>query len=104
MRLGDLDALLDKCESLYMKRHILFHGVTAYTIESAPTIDPETLPIVQDLREQLDKVTAERDAAIEDLKLIFNAGCNCRICANTDYCIDKAFIIGKCSKFLWRGI
>ena len=44
MRLIDADALLDKQEALYMKRHILFHGVTAYTIESSPTIDLETLP------------------------------------------------------------
>lgn len=36
-------------------------------IENAPTIDPETLPIVQQLREELAKVTAERDAAVEEL-------------------------------------
>ena len=51
-----------------MKRHILFHGVTAYTIESAPTIAPETLPIVQELRKELERVTRERNAAIKDLK------------------------------------
>lgn len=62
MRLIDADALLDKQEALYMKRHILFHGVTAYTIESSPTIDPETLPIVQELRKELERVTAEREA------------------------------------------
>ena len=61
MRLIDADALLDKQECLFMKRHILFHGVTAYTIESAPTIDPETLPIVQELRKELERVTKERD-------------------------------------------
>ena len=74
MRLIDADALLDKQECLFMKRHILFHGVTAYTIESAPTIDPETLPIVKELREQLARVTAERDKALrhehlDELKL-----------------------------------
>ena len=62
MRLIDADALLDKQECLFMKRHILFHGVTAYTIESAPTIAPETLPIVQELRKELERMTAERDA------------------------------------------
>ena len=31
------------------------------------TIDPETLPIVQQLREELNRVTAERDAAVADL-------------------------------------
>lgn len=68
MRLIDGNALLDKCESLYMRGHILFHGVTAYAIENAPTIDPETLPIVQELREQLERVTQERDAAVEQLR------------------------------------
>ena len=37
------------------------------TIEHAYKIDPETLPIVQQLREELAKVTAERDAAVEQL-------------------------------------
>lgn len=32
-----------------------------------PTIDPETLPIVQELREQLKKVTEERDKVINEL-------------------------------------
>lgn len=41
--------------------------------EAAPTIDPETLPIVRQLREELDMVTAERDAAV---KTIFDwSGC-----------------------------
>ena len=43
MRLIDADALLDKQESLYMKGNVLFHGVTAYSIENAPTIDPESM-------------------------------------------------------------
>lgn len=38
-----------------------------------PTIDPESLPIVRQLREELARVTAERDAAI---KTIFEwSGC-----------------------------
>lgn len=36
-------------------------------IEYAPTIDPETIPIVRQLREELARVTAERDAAVEEL-------------------------------------
>lgn len=40
MRLIDADALLDKQESLYMRGHVLFHGVTAFAIENAPTILP----------------------------------------------------------------
>lgn len=49
MRLIDADALLDKQESLYMKGNVLFHGVTAYTIENAPTIDLETLNVREDV-------------------------------------------------------
>ena len=65
-RLIDANALLDKQESLYMKGHVLFHGVTAYAIENVPTIDPEALPIVRQLRAELARVTAERDAAEKD--------------------------------------
>ena len=36
--------------------------------EAAPTIDQETLPIVRQLREKLARVTAERDAAVVDLR------------------------------------
>ena len=99
MRLIDADALLDKQEALYMKRHILFHGVTAYTIESSPTIDPETLPIVQELREQLAKVTAERDALLKEV-----AG-ECGLCLHYDTCknSDKnTCFLG--SEWEWRGI
>lgn len=32
-------------------------------VDAQPTIDPETFPIVQELREELARVTAERDAA-----------------------------------------
>ncbi len=39
-----------------MKGHVLFHGVTTYTVENAPTIDPETLPIVRQLREENEKL------------------------------------------------
>ena len=53
MRLIDADALLDKQESLYMKGNVLFHGVTACAIENAPTINLETLPLVQELRAQV---------------------------------------------------
>ena len=33
------------------------------SLDDAPTIDPETIPIVRQLRAELDRVTAERDAA-----------------------------------------
>lgn len=36
------------------------------SIDDQPTIDPETLPIVRQLREQLERVMAERDVALRD--------------------------------------
>lgn len=44
------------------------------------TIDPETLPIVQELRKQLTKVTAERDAAIKYLKIAADDNGRCYGC------------------------
>lgn len=37
-------------------------------IAEQPTIDPETIPLARQLREELAKVTAERDAAVEQLR------------------------------------
>lgn len=50
--------------------HVEYYGkvVDWATIEYAPTIDPENIPIVRQLRNELARVTAERDAAIEDLR------------------------------------
>lgn len=36
-------------------------------VDEQPTIDPETIPLVRKLREELERVTAERDAAIKEL-------------------------------------
>ena len=43
--------------------HVEYYGkvVDWATIEYAPTIDPETLPIVRKLREELARVMGERD-------------------------------------------
>ena len=108
MRLIDADALLDKQEALYMKRHILFHGVTAYTIESSPTIDPETLPIVQELREQLARVTAERDAAVKDLYAV-KACKTCALQFSDDCLLEECFepcgaTLSENTPYKWKGI
>lgn len=76
MQLIDVDALKEKEQYIPCGNGLLFHGVTAATIDAMPTIDPETLPIVRELREKLERVTEERDAAIEDLRL-FGHKCNC---------------------------
>lgn len=68
------------------------------------TIAPETLPIVQELREQLAKVTAEREAALMDMRRIFKVGAGCIICKRAEECEDRLFGFGDCPKFGWRGV
>ena len=60
MRLIDADALKEKmkCTNRYFN--------IKFDIDESPTIDPETLPIVRELREHLAKVTAERDSLKSD--------------------------------------
>lgn len=102
IRIIDANALLDKHESLYMKGHVLFHGITAFSVENAPTIDPETLPLVQELRKQLEQVTAERDAAKRDIEKAMELsehevpGLLCAFCEKNDICV-------KCDGPAWRG-
>ena len=85
MRLIDVDKLWDS-----IKKDVAPFNVAMISrhIHSAPTIDPETLPIVQELKEQLAKVTAERDAAIEDLKL----SRLCETCKFNDEDFDLPFV------------
>lgn len=79
MRLIDADAVElgfdELCRSPYFKHDVnAKHGaetlmdVCVRTDSHMPnTIDPEALPIVRQLREELARVTAERDAAVSDL-------------------------------------
>lgn len=70
--------------------------------DDAPTIDPETLPIVQDLRKKLEQVTAERDAAKRDIEKAMKLsecelpGILCEFCEKNDTCI-------RCDGPKWRG-
>lgn len=99
-RLIDANKLIEKCENLYMRGHVLFHGVTAFTIENAPTIDPETLPIVRQLREELARVTVERDAAVERVQ--HYAGCwECDV-REKGNCATP-FYKDNCDNWAWRG-
>lgn len=66
-------------------------------VQAMPTIDPETLPIVRQLREELERVTAERDAAVEQLSEL---EC-CEFCKHTE-CIPRGGV-GKC-EWEWRGL
>ena len=104
MRLIDADALLDKQESLYMKGNVLFHGVTAYAIENAPTIDPESLPIVRQLREELALITHQRDVYKSVFERITAHG-DCNDCGKVKEC-QFAPKCGEDTRYncpLWRG-
>lgn len=93
MRLGDLDALSEKMKGTNRYFDIKFD------IDEMPTIDPETLPIVKELRAEnkkltealgdsfaidlmnkLEKVERERDGAIEILRDIAFKTKPCLLC------------------------
>lgn len=63
MRLGDLEQLKEEIlwGNVYLSEKEI--GALVDEIDNQPTIDPESLPIVRQLREDLARVTAERDAA-----------------------------------------
>lgn len=71
MRLGDLDQLMDQVvrkkadwnNRKYMEGFNDCILRVRSMIHSAKTIDPESLPIVQQLREALSKAVAEKEAA-----------------------------------------
>lgn len=72
--------------------------------EISPTIDPETLPIVRQLREELERVTAERDAAVSDLRgRAIESYSECMYCL---YRTAKGFCwnCNNGSNWTWRGL
>ena len=97
MRLIDADAVElgfdELCRSPYFKHDVnAKHGaetlmdVCVRTDSHMPnTIDPETLPVVRQLREELARVTAERDAAVSDIETAMAyPNDNCRFCKNAN--------------------
>lgn len=101
-------AILKKSDKLYDEgEHILSGAVMGIggLIHNQPTINLEDLPLVQELRKQLAKVTAERDAAVSDIESVMaydpNFPDTCQFCKNvqcqarggTKPCLPK-----------WRGI
>lgn len=65
-------------------------------LKMMPTINLEDLPIVRQLREELDRVTAEKNAAVKQLSEL---EC-CEFCKHTG-CIPHGGC-GKC-EWEWRG-
>lgn len=75
MRIGDLDAF-KKC----WNENSSIGKAMKLAVDGFPSIDLETLPIVQQLRADLEKMKVERDAAIRDMhKTILECGA-CTAC------------------------
>lgn len=77
-------------------------------IDTAPTIDPESLPIVRQLREELARVTAERDAAVKDRAELADyelAVCEQFCLGDREHDIAPCawLIDGMCKLREWRG-
>ena len=82
MRLIDADLVGDGLAVEWQK------ALVKAEITDAPTIDPKTLPIVRQLRDELEKVTAERNI----YKIFFNdvTACgDCNDCGNLKTCKYK---------------
>lgn len=78
------------------------------SLDDAPTIDQETLPIVRELREKLELVTKERDAAIKDRAEL--ADFELEVCEQFCFGDRKHNIppcewnrFGRCQLREWRG-
>lgn len=130
MHLIDVDALKEKEQYIPCRNSVLFHGVTAASIDNQPIIDPETLPIVQELRAEierlttdgkqdlwaverkwreeaeakLERVTAERNRAVRAVERLIKEDANpCVFCAK---CGVKCSGMNPdfCDNFEWRGL
>lgn len=78
-------------------------------VDAVEPIDPETLPIVQELQAQVKRVTAERDAAIKDRAELANF--ELTVCEQFCFGDRKHDIppcewnrFGKCQLREWRGL
>lgn len=79
-----------------------------HNMDAANPVDPETLPIVRQLREELARVTEERDAAVRDRAKL--ADYELSVCEG--FCFGDAphsismcewLVYGKCKLREWRG-
>lgn len=79
-----------------------------HNADAVKPIDPEALPIVRQLREELGRVTAERDAAVKDRTELADF----ELCVCEQFCFGDRErnippcewrVSGKCKLQEWRG-
>lgn len=101
MRLGDLD-LAEKNieENLNIRPCDRFAAMDE--VRDTPTMNPEDLPLVKELRGQLVKAEAERDAAVKDLNKLNP----CVACKYNCYSLEALTkrCNGVCYEWEWRGV
>ena len=97
----DIERLLDTDVVRKSKTASWLLDQVLHDIQAMPTIDHDTIPIVRQLREELARVTAERDAAVSDLENImaYNSD-TCQSCKN-----NQCYVRGGTKPCLpkWRG-
>lgn len=107
MRLGDLDALkvvyqkwmseLDENNPEYAdERNAILSCICQ--LEDQPSIDPESLPIVKNLKAELEKVKEERDAAIKELPK------RCSTCYYGEKLCDWCILDSPEEVWEWKGV
>lgn len=108
-RLIDADALREDWLENGENEYVYDTNSFLSSLDDAPTIDLETIPIVRQLREELARVTVERDAAVEQLRgkcgacKHYTAYHNDGLCATCKY--EKACIKpwDAVDRWEWRG-
>ena len=115
-RLIDANALIAQLEDIvsdYTSNGMFSNGydikAAIDSLEDAPTIDPETLPIVRQLRAELARMTAERDAAEKDRAELADyelAVCEQFCFGDREHNIAPCawLIDGMCKLRKWRGL
>lgn len=92
MRLGDLDSLFcrfwgkaDPFKEQTLVRPCTVWSDAATMVREAPTIDPETIPVVRQLREELALITQQRDIYKSVFEHITSHG-DCNDCEDAKGC------------------
>lgn len=110
MRLIDADKLNRKKKYQFKTETGCFSKIDWFILLTdlfaAPTIDPETLPIVKKLRAELEKVKAERDAAVKDCSGYCDTCAFEKDCAKHDKNDSDImhWYYGDCEDWQWRGV